>query len=70
MIHQPLGGAKGQATEIKIAAERILKIRDKMNKIMAENTNNDIEIIEKDTERDNFMSSEEALSYGIIDKIL
>ena len=62
MIHQPLGGAKGQAT--------ILKIRDKMNKIMAENTNNDIEIIEKDTERDNFMSSEEALSYGIIDKIL
>ena len=48
MIHQPLGGAKGQATEIKIAAERILKIRDKMNKIMAENTNNDIEIIEKD----------------------
>ena len=70
MIHQPLGDAKGQATEIKIAAERILKIRDKMNKIMAENTNNDIEIIEKDTERDNFMSSEEALSYGIIDKIL
>ena len=70
MIHQPLGGAKGQATESKIAAERILKIRDKMNKIMAENTNNDIEIIEKDTERDNFMSSEEALSYGIIDKIL
>ena len=70
MIHQPLGGAKGQATEIKIAAERILKIRDKMNKIMAENTNNDIEIIEKDTERDNFMSSEEALSYGIVDKIL
>lgn len=70
MIHQPLGGAKGQATEIKIVAERILKIRDKMNKIMAENTNNDIEIIEKDTERDNFMSSEEALSYGIIDKIL
>lgn len=70
MIHQPLGGAKGQATEIKIAAERILKIRDKMNKIMAENTNNDIEIIEKDTERDNFMSSYEALSYGIIDKIL
>ena len=70
MIHQPLGGAKGQATEIQIAAERILKIRDKMNKIMAENTNNNIEIIEKDTERDNFMSSEEALSYGIIDKIL
>ena len=70
MIHQPLGGAKGQATEIKIAAERILKIRDKMNKIMGENTNNDIEIIEKDTERDNFMSSYEALSYGIIDKIL
>jgi len=70
MIHQPLGGAEGQATEIKIAAERILRIRDKMNKILAENTGNEIEVIEKDTERDNFMTSEEALSYGIIDKIL
>ena len=70
MIHQPLGGASGQATEIKIAADRILKIRDKMNRILALNTNNSITKIKKDTERDNFMSSDEALSYGIIDKIL
>lgn len=70
MIHQPLGGVQGQATEIKIAAERILRIKDKMNKIMSKNTNKSIEEIEKDTERDNFMTSDEALSYGIIDKIL
>lgn len=70
MIHQPLGGAKGQATEIKIAAERILRIRNKMNEILAEMTNNDIKKIENDTERDNFMTSDEALNYGIIDKIL
>ena len=70
MIHQPLGGAKGQATEIKIAAERILRIRNKMNKMLSEMTNNDIETIEKDTERDNFMTSDEALNYGIVDKIL
>lgn len=70
MIHQPLGGAQGQATEIKIAAERILRIKDKMNKILAKNTNKDVKEIEKDTERDYFMTSDEALSYGIIDKIL
>lgn len=70
MIHQPLGGAQGQATEIKIAAERILRIKDKMNKILAINTNKDVKEIEKDTERDYFMTSDEALSYGIIDKIL
>lgn len=70
MIHQPLGGAKGQATEIKIAAERILRIRNKMNKMLSEMTNNDIKQIENDTERDNFMTSDEALNYGIIDKIL
>ena len=70
MIHQPLGGASGQATEIKIAADRILKIRRNMNKILSLNTNKDIKTIKKDTERDNFMSSYEALSYGIIDKIL
>ena len=70
MIHQPLGGASGQATEIKIAAERILKIRNKINKILAINTGKNIKKIEKDTERDYFMSSDEALSYGIIDKIL
>lgn len=70
MIHQPLGGAEGQATEIKIAAERILKSRDKLNKILSENTGKDIKIIEKDTERDNFMDSDEALNYGIVDKII
>lgn len=70
MIHQPLGGAKGQATEIKIAAERILKSRDKLNRILAKNTSQKLEKIEYDTERDNFMDAEEALKYGIIDKIL
>jgi ATP-dependent Clp protease protease subunit len=70
MIHQPLGGVQGQATEIKIAAERILRIRNKMNVMLSEMTNNDIKTIEKDTERDNFMTSDEALNYGIIDKIL
>ena len=70
MIHQPLGGASGQATEIKIAAEHILKTKEKLNKILALNTNKDIKTIENDTERDNYLSSEEALEYGLIDKIL
>lgn len=70
MIHQPLGGASGQATEIKIAAEHILKTKEKLNKILAFNTNKDIKTIENDTERDNYLSSEEALEYGLIDKIL
>lgn len=70
MIHQPLGGAQGQATEIKIAAEHILKTKDKLNKILASNTNKKLDIIEKDTDRDNFMNSNEALDYGIIDKII
>lgn len=70
MIHQPLGGAEGQATEIKIAAERILKSRDKLNKILSKNTGKDISIIEHDTERDNFMDSKEAFEYGLIDKII
>ena len=70
MIHQPLGGAQGQATEIKIAAEHILKLRDKLNKILAKNTNQDLEKIKQDTERDNFMDSSEALEYGIVDKII
>ncbi len=70
MIHQPLGGVQGQATEIKIAAERILKLKDKVNKLLSINTNQDIKKIESDTERDNFMNSEEALKYGLIDKIL
>ena len=70
MIHQPLGGVKGQATEIKIVAEQILKTKEKLNKILAENTSKDISVIEKDTDRDNFMDSYEALEYGIIDKII
>lgn len=70
MIHQPLGGASGQATEIKIAAERILKLKKKLNKILSENTDQPIEKIENDTERDYFMDSKEALDYKIVDKIL
>ena len=70
MIHQPLGGAQGQATEIKIAAEHILKTKDKLNKILSINTNKELAIIEKDTDRDNFMTASEALDYGIIDKII
>ena len=70
MIHQPLGGAEGQATEIKIAAEHILKIRDKLNHILSINTKQDIKTIEYDTERDNFMDANEALKYGLIDKII
>ncbi|MDD3452868.1 MAG: ATP-dependent Clp protease proteolytic subunit [Bacilli bacterium] len=70
MIHQPLGGVQGQATEIKIAAERILKLKDKLNHILSFNTNKSLKIIEKDTERDYFLSSSEALEYGLIDKII
>ncbi len=70
MIHQPLGGAQGQATEIKIAAERILKLKDKLNKILSNNTNKNLKRIEIDTERDYFLSAEESLQYGLIDKIL
>ena len=70
MIHQPLGGAEGQATEIKIAAERILKLRDKLNHILAKNTKKNIKKVEEDTDRDNFMNPKEALEYGIIDKII
>lgn len=70
MIHQPLGGAEGQATEIKIAAERILKSKEKLNRILAKNTSKSISIITRDTERDNFMDSKEALRYGFIDKII
>ena len=70
MIHQPLGGAKGQVTEIKIAAEHIIKIKNKLNKILANNTGQSIKRIENDTERDNYMSADEALKYGIVDKII
>ncbi len=70
MIHQPLGGAQGQATEIKIAAERILKLKEKLNRILSKNTNQDIKKIEQDTERDYFLDAEEALEYGLIDRML
>lgn len=70
MIHQPSGGAQGQATEIQIVAENILKTREKLNRILAESTGRSIEEIARDTERDNFMSAEEALEYGIVDKVL
>ena len=70
MIHQPSGGAKGQETEIKIAAEHILKLKDKLNTILAKNTNRPLEKIQNDTERDYFLTSDDALEYGIIDKII
>lgn len=70
MIHQPLGGAEGQATEIKIRAEQILKLRENLAKIMAKNTGQSVSKVEKDIERDYFMSAEEAKKYGIIDKVL
>lgn len=70
MIHQPLGGAQGQATEIKIAAERIIKLKNKLNKLLSKQTGKDIKTIEQDTERDHFLSAGEALEYGLIDKVL
>ena len=69
MIHQPLGGAKGQATDIKIQAELILRTRENLNRILSQNTGKPIEIIERDTERDNYMTAAQALEYGLIDKI-
>ena len=70
MIHQPLGGTSGQAEDIRIHAEHILKIRDNMNRILSENTGQPLEVIEKDVDRDNFMSAAEAAEYGLIDKVL
>ena len=70
MIHQPLGGTQGQASDIKIHAERIIKMRAKLNQILSEVTLKPIEVIEKDTERDNFMSADEAQAYGLIDKVI
>lgn len=70
MIHQPLGGARGQAEDIKIQAERILKSRDQINKILSERTGQPLEKIARDTDRDNFMSAEEAKEYGIIDEVI
>ena len=70
MIHQPLGGAQGQATEIEIAARRILALKEKLNTILAERTGQSLETLQRDTERDNFMSAERALEYGLIDKVI
>lgn len=70
MIHQPSGGARGQATEIRIAAENILKTRQRLNRILSENTGKSIEEIERDTERDNYMTADEAAEYGLIDKVI
>lgn len=70
MIHQPSGGAQGQATDIKIVAEEILKTKKKLNEILAANTGQPLEVIERDTERDNYMNAEEAMKYGLVDKVI
>ena len=70
MIHQPLGGFQGQATDIKIHAQRILDIKENLNKILAENTGKPLDVIKADTERDNFMTAQQALEYGLIDKVI
>ena len=70
MIHQPLGGTQGQATDIKIQADHILKTKARLNRILSENTGKDLATIERDTERDNWMSAEEAVAYGLVDKIV
>ncbi len=70
MIHQPLGGMQGQASDIKIHADHILRIRDKLNRILAEQTGKPLKTIEKDTERDNFMTADEAMNYGLVDKVI
>ena len=70
MIHQPSGGARGQATEIQIVAEKILRTKKKLNEILAANTGQPYEVIERDTDRDNYMTAEEALKYGLIDRVI
>ena len=70
MIHQPLGGMQGQASDIKIHADRIVKMKDKLNNILAEATGQPLEVIEKDTDRDNFMSAEQAKEYGLVDEVI
>ncbi|MBR5497576.1 MAG: ATP-dependent Clp endopeptidase proteolytic subunit ClpP [Clostridia bacterium] len=70
MIHQPLGGARGQATEIEIVAKQILRTKENLNRILAENTGRPIEEIYRDTERDNYMTAQEALEYGLVDKVI
>ena len=69
MIHQPLGGAQGQASDIKIQAEHILRIKSKMTKILAENTGKPVDVVERDTDRDNYLTADEALAYGLIDRV-
>ena len=70
MIHQPLGGARGQASDIRIQAEQILKTKAMLNQILAENTGKSIEIIERDTDRDNYLTAQEAMKYGLVDKVI
>ena len=70
MIHQPLGGMQGQATDIKIHADRIIKIKEKLNKLLSEQTGKPLDVIERDTERDNFMTADEAMAYGLVDKVI
>lgn len=70
MIHQPLGGTRGQATDIKIHTDQILRVRDNLNRILAENTGKPLEVIERDTERDNFMTAQQAFEYGLVDKVI
>ena len=70
MIHQPLGGARGQASDIKIAADHIIRTRERLNRILSERTGKPFEIVEKDTDRDNFLTAQEALEYGLIDKVI
>jgi ATP-dependent Clp protease protease subunit len=70
MIHQPLGGAQGQASDIKIQADHIMRIKHKLNSILAENSSQPYEVVERDTDRDNYMSADDALEYGLIDEII
>ena len=70
MIHQPLGGFQGQASDIKINADHILEIKDRLNRILAENTGQELSVIERDTDRDNYMTSADAAEYGLVDKVI
>lgn len=70
MIHQPLGGARGQASDIKIHADHILRTKDRLNRILSQNTGQNLDVIQRDTDRDNFMSAEEAVAYGLVDKVV
>ena len=70
MIHQPLGGMQGQASDIKIHADHILKTRERLNEILAKNTGKPLDVIARDTDRDNFLSADEAMAYGLVDKVI